>query len=59
MSVLQRLPAARRPVRRPAAVGLRSRLGDESDLRRFLVEHPYEFFAGVNPDFFACTTIDR
>lgn len=31
---------------------------DESDLRRFLFEHPYEFFAGVNPDFFAGTTID-
>jgi Amidohydrolase len=30
---------------------------DEADFRRFTFEHPYELFAGVNPDFFTGTTI--
>lgn len=31
---------------------------DEADFRRFVFEHPFEFFAGVNPGFFAGTKVD-
>ena len=33
-------------------------LMDEADFRRFAFSHPCEFFAGVNPEFFAGTTIE-
>jgi len=31
---------------------------DEDDFRRFTFDHPFEFFAGVNPRFFSGTRVE-
>lgn len=31
---------------------------DQDDFRRFTFEHPFEFFSGVNPEFFAGTKVE-